>query len=47
MKNCSRLDLIAGALQRYENIIRQKNLVNYDPVYPIMSEFLEFATKND
>lgn len=40
-----RLDLIAGALQRYENIIRQKNSTNYDPVYPIMSKYLETVTK--
>ncbi|KAL3282359.1 hypothetical protein HHI36_005545 [Cryptolaemus montrouzieri] len=36
-----KLDLIAGALQRYETVIRQINSVNYDPVYPIMSQFLE------
>lgn len=40
-----RLDLVAGALQRYEHIVRQKNSVNYDPVYPVMSQFLETAIK--
>ncbi|KAJ8964312.1 hypothetical protein NQ317_014824 [Molorchus minor] len=40
-----RLDLIAEALQRYENVVRQKNSVNYDPVYPVMSQFLENAVK--
>ncbi|KAJ8920765.1 hypothetical protein NQ315_004905 [Exocentrus adspersus] len=40
-----RLDLVAGALQRYEHIVRQKNSVNYDPVYPLMSQFLETAVK--
>jgi hypothetical protein len=41
-----RLDLIAGALQKYENLVRQKNSVNYDPVYPVMSKFLESAVKS-
>ncbi|XP_050312688.1 conserved oligomeric Golgi complex subunit 5 [Anthonomus grandis grandis] len=40
-----RLDLIAGAIQRYESLIRAKNSPNYDPVYPIMSKFLENALK--
>lgn len=40
-----RLDLIAGALQRYEALIRQKNSINYDPVYPLMSQFLERVIK--
>lgn len=40
-----RLDLIVGALQKYEGIVRQKNSVNYDPVYPIMSQYLETALK--
>lgn len=40
-----RLDLVAGALQRYEHVVRQKNSVNYDPVYPVMSQFLETALK--
>ncbi|KAL1491355.1 hypothetical protein ABEB36_011963 [Hypothenemus hampei] len=41
-----RLDLIAGALQKYESLIRLTNSTNYDPVYPIMSEFLEKALKD-
>lgn len=40
-----RLDLIGGALQRYESVVRQKNCVNYDPVYPVMSELLKTALK--
>lgn len=40
-----RLDLIAGALQRYESLVRQKQSANYDPVYPIMCGFLENALK--
>ncbi|VEN37219.1 unnamed protein product [Callosobruchus maculatus] len=40
-----RLDLIAGALQKYEQIVRQKESDKYDPVYPIMSQFLEHAVK--
>ncbi|XP_045470713.1 conserved oligomeric Golgi complex subunit 5 [Harmonia axyridis] len=41
-----RLDLIAGALQRYEALTRQKNSVNYDPMYPVMSQFFEKVIKN-
>ncbi|XP_022914460.1 conserved oligomeric Golgi complex subunit 5 [Onthophagus taurus] len=41
-----RLDLIAGALQRYVTLIRQKNSINFDPIYPIMSEFIEKAIKS-
>lgn len=41
-----RLDLIAGALQRYETLVRQKQSANYDPVYPIMCGFLEGVLKN-
>ncbi|XP_017779416.1 PREDICTED: conserved oligomeric Golgi complex subunit 5 [Nicrophorus vespilloides] len=42
-----RLDLIAGALQKYESTIRMKNLTNFDSVYPIMSEFLAQAVKKN
>ncbi|XP_065163267.1 conserved oligomeric Golgi complex subunit 5 [Atheta coriaria] len=42
-----RLDLITGALQRYETLIRQKNQTNFDPVYPIMSNFLQTAVANN
>ncbi|XP_050507229.1 conserved oligomeric Golgi complex subunit 5 [Diabrotica virgifera virgifera] len=40
-----RLDLIAGALQKYESLVRQKNSTNYDPLYPILSQYLERALK--
>ncbi|CAG9825143.1 unnamed protein product [Phaedon cochleariae] len=40
-----RLDLVAGALQRYEGLVRQKNSASYDPVYPVMAQFLERALK--
>lgn len=40
-----RLDLVAGALQRYETIVRHTNSKNFDPVYPIMSELLAKAVK--
>ncbi|KAK5645700.1 hypothetical protein RI129_004164 [Pyrocoelia pectoralis] len=43
LKNIFRLDLIAGALQRYENVIRIKNLSSYDSVYPLIKEFFEYA----
>lgn len=45
-KESERLDLVAGALQKYESIIRHKNSTVYDPVYPIMSQFLETASKH-
>lgn len=41
-----RLELVTGALQKYRNIIRQKNIVQYDPVYPYISNYLEKAYKN-
>ncbi|CAH2016211.1 unnamed protein product [Acanthoscelides obtectus] len=40
-----RLDLIAGALQKCEQIVRQKESDAYDPVYSIMSQFLEHTIK--
>lgn len=40
-----RLDLIAGALQKYEALVRKKGSTSYDPVYPIMSQFLESTVK--
>ncbi|CAH0557010.1 unnamed protein product [Brassicogethes aeneus] len=45
VKEEDRLDLVAGAIQRYESLIRQTNSENYDRVYPIMSKFLESAVK--
>jgi conserved oligomeric Golgi complex subunit 5 len=38
-----RLELITGALQRYRTTIRQKKLAKYDPVYPLISSYLENA----
>ncbi|ERL92500.1 conserved oligomeric Golgi complex subunit 5 [Dendroctonus ponderosae] len=40
-----RLDLVAGALQKYESLIALTNSTSYDPVYPIMSRFLEGTIK--
>lgn len=40
-----RLDLIAGALQKYETVVRNKGSTSYDPVYPVMSQFLESVIK--
>lgn len=40
-KERERLELIAGALQKYRTIIRKKNLSQYDPVYPLISSMLE------
>lgn len=40
-KERERLELIAGALQKYRTIIRKKNLSQYDPVYPLISTMLE------
>lgn len=40
-----RLDLVAGALQRYETIVRNTNSTNFDPVYPIISELLAKAVE--
>jgi len=36
-----RLELISGALQKYQNTIRQKNQTQYDPVYPLIASFLK------
>lgn len=41
-----RLELISGALQKYRNIVRQKNITQYDPVYPQISSYLEKAIKS-
>ncbi|KAF5281574.1 hypothetical protein FQA39_LY05109 [Lamprigera yunnana] len=42
-----RLDLIAGALQRYENVIRIKNLSTYDSIYPLIKDFFEYVIKEN
>lgn len=40
-----RLELVTGALQKYRNVVRQKNVIKYDPIYPIISNFLESVYK--
>lgn len=35
------LELINGALQKYRTIVRQKNIAQYDPIYPFISNYLE------
>ncbi|XP_055538166.1 conserved oligomeric Golgi complex subunit 5 [Wyeomyia smithii] len=39
--DAERLELITGALQRYRAIVRQKNITQYDVVYPLMTSYLE------
>ncbi|XP_031640105.1 conserved oligomeric Golgi complex subunit 5 [Contarinia nasturtii] len=41
-----RLELVTGALQKYRNVVRQKNVIKYDPIYPIISNYLENVYKN-
>lgn len=36
-----RLDFVAGALQRYQNHIRQNQIATYDEVYPVLVQLLE------
>ncbi|CAK1581311.1 unnamed protein product [Parnassius mnemosyne] len=36
-----RLEFVAGALQRYQNHVRQSQIVAYDEVYPILLQLLE------
>lgn len=40
-----KLELISGALQRYRDNVRRKNIQKYDEVYPIMVDFFERALK--
>lgn len=40
-----RLELISGALQKYRNTIRKKSIAQYDPVYPLISTYLDEAFK--
>ncbi|XP_053685173.1 conserved oligomeric Golgi complex subunit 5 [Sabethes cyaneus] len=40
-----RLELITGALQRYRAVVRQKNITQYDVVYPLLTSYLEGAIK--
>lgn len=36
-----RLELLSGALQKYQQIIRQQNQATFHPIYPIMMQILE------
>ncbi|XP_041770960.1 conserved oligomeric Golgi complex subunit 5-like [Anopheles merus] len=40
-----RLELITGALQKYRTVVRQKNITQYDPIYPIVTSYLENVVK--
>jgi hypothetical protein len=40
-----KLELISGALLKYRNVVREKNIEQYDPVYPVISSYLENALK--
>ncbi|VVD05233.1 unnamed protein product [Leptidea sinapis] len=40
-----RLEFVAGALQRYQNHIRQNQIAAYDEVYPILLQLLEDGRK--
>lgn len=40
-----RLEFVAGALQRYQNHVRQNQMATYDDVYPILLQFLEDGKK--
>lgn len=41
-----RLELISGALHKYRNTVRQKNITQYDPVYPLIASGLEKALRS-
>lgn len=40
-----RLEFVAGALQRYQNHVRQNKIVTYDDVYPILVQLLQDGRK--
>lgn len=40
-----RLEFVAGALQRYQNHIRQNQITTYDEVYPVLLQLLEDGRK--
>ncbi|XP_072938245.1 conserved oligomeric Golgi complex subunit 5 [Epargyreus clarus] len=40
-----RLEFVAGALQRYQNHVRQNQIATYDEVYPILLQMLEDGRK--
>ncbi|XP_059609922.1 conserved oligomeric Golgi complex subunit 5-like [Phlebotomus argentipes] len=44
--NRERLELISGALHKYRNTVRQKNITQYDPVYPLIASGLEKAQQS-
>uniref|UniRef100_A0AAG5DIM5 Conserved oligomeric Golgi complex subunit 5 n=1 Tax=Anopheles atroparvus TaxID=41427 RepID=A0AAG5DIM5_ANOAO len=41
-----RLELITGALQKYRAVVRQKNITQYDPIFPIVTNYLENVKKH-
>lgn len=41
-----RLEFVAGALQRYQNHIRNNQIATYDEVYPVLVQLLEDGRKN-
>ncbi|CAK1542378.1 unnamed protein product [Leptosia nina] len=40
-----RLEFVAGALQRYQNHVRQNQIATYDEVYPLLLQLLEDGRK--
>ncbi|XP_053612070.1 conserved oligomeric Golgi complex subunit 5 [Plodia interpunctella] len=40
-----RLDFVAGALQRYQNHVRDNQIATYDEVYPVLLQLLEDGRK--
>lgn len=41
-----RLEFVAGALQRYQNHVRQNQIATYDEVYPVLVQLLEDGRKS-
>ncbi|XP_022824683.1 conserved oligomeric Golgi complex subunit 5 [Spodoptera litura] len=41
-----RLEFVAGALQRYQNHVRQNQIATYDEVYPVLLQLLEDGRKS-
>lgn len=41
-----KLELITGALQKYRTLVRQKNISQYDVVYPLIASYLDESLKN-
>ncbi|XP_013183731.2 conserved oligomeric Golgi complex subunit 5 [Amyelois transitella] len=44
-KENERLDFVAGALQRYQNHVRDNQIATYDEVYPVLLQLLEDGRK--